>query len=111
MTAAVVVIGADELRALVRDAVAEALAASRAPSDAGAPFLSLDAYAQRKGVSKRTAATWRREGMPCVLTPSGRVRVVVAEADGWVRSRVERRAGARSARRRESAAKAAEKAA
>jgi hypothetical protein len=108
---AVVVIGADELRALVRDAVAEALAASRASAPEAAPFLSLREFVARYNVSRRTGATWRREGMPCSLTASGRVRVNVAEADAWVRARVDRHSDTRARRLATSARRAAERAA
>lgn len=65
MSAAVVVLSPEELRALIRDAVAEALSASRpaVPGDpAGARWLRASEAAERCGVHRSTIAAWIVDG-------------------------------------------------
>jgi hypothetical protein len=79
----IVVIAPDELAALVRQAVAEALT----PATVSAPlYLKVSDFAMRLAVSERHAWDLVKQGLPTIGQGRGR-RVDVVEADRWLRTR------------------------
>jgi hypothetical protein len=80
----VVTISLDELRAVVADAVREAMRAHEPEPQTEVLFATAKAYAARAGVSLRTVRKLVADGLPTV--GSGRMRRIdVKRADAWMR--------------------------
>ncbi len=56
-------------------------------SSTAAVIVDKDGYAKRWLHSKRAVDTWIAEGLPCLRIGTRRVRIVVAEADEWMKRR------------------------
>ncbi len=82
MSGSLVVVAADELRALIGEAVREALAPARAEPEP--IYLRVRAYAERVTMSERTVWTFVRKGLPCIGVGRSR-RVDVKAADAWLK--------------------------
>src|SRR5580658_2245481 len=74
-------------RGLRAEAAALAQDAARVPD--AAPYLTIQAYADRLSISKRTCRSLLDEGMPSVGSGRGR-RIDVQRADDWMRTRRDR---------------------
>jgi hypothetical protein len=87
---AVALLTAEQLRELVRDAVAAALE-RREPAAVGPERLMLRAdVAEHFGCSVRTIDSWLRDGAPCTrLGLHGSPRFKASELEAWLRARSE----------------------
>lgn len=81
-TPAVIVTTPEQLAALVRDAVSEALADAR--KDASPVLLDRNGIAKALGIGLSSVDRFRREGMPCVFVGES-PRFLVEECLAWLR--------------------------
>jgi hypothetical protein len=83
---AVAVLTAEQLRALVTEAVAAALDA-REPAEPGPALLGAEQLAAALGTSPRTVRRLRSEGMPCSWLTRESCRYSLPDVVAWLASR------------------------
>jgi excisionase family DNA binding protein len=97
ISARMVLLDADELRAIVRDAVADAL---RAAKPQASEYLDLQETADLLGVTKTTVRTYvRREALPVHRLGARTLRFARVELERWMVERASRPGGRADATR------------
>lgn len=86
MADAVILLTAEQLRALVREAVREEMRAAAA-NDAAPEYLTRRQLAELLGCTTASIRNWEREGLPVVYAGAGSPRYARAAVTAWLEGR------------------------